>query len=128
MTNKSEALGYAYELRFRWDRLGKSQRMEAVNMLLDYEFNTWHVAQITGLAMLTVRKWGEGHGSERGPRSMFGVRTLDSLYFLATRYEKDRAINATLTKKVIKWGTSLAQISYLTGIPLQELRDAIYVQ
>lgn len=58
----------------------------------------------------------------------FDPATIDALTLLAYGWEDDELINNTLVMRVINWGTGLDNMSQMTGIPIEKLREVTGVQ
>lgn len=119
----SEALAYAEEVNRRYSLMPKQSRRSAVERLASYGFTASDLSSITGMT------WDHASKVKNITRekiiSAFNTKTLDSLRSLALSYEQDRRVSGVLVSNIVKWGTSVANISRLAGIPLDEVRGAL---
>lgn len=128
--SKAEILGRAGDMYLGWEKSPKSKRQEAVLDLFTYGLSAYHIAQLTNMKLLTVIKWlgitvrqANAQG-ERGSGPLNPRHILD-LWVIAKTWESSGLFNVTIARMLVKNGTSIANISYLTGIEINYIREAL---
>jgi hypothetical protein len=101
----------------------------AAERLASFGFHHTHIAQIVDLSDERVKKIikfdSKVIGGVRGWFDKFNPDTLDALTLITVGWEDDEDVNVALVMRVLRWGTGLHCMSYMTGIPAEKLREAI---
>lgn len=61
-------------------------------------------------------------------QGVFNPHTLDAVWNMTLGYEDTGIVRGVLSQRIIRSGTSMDVLAFLTGIPIQEIRDAMGVQ
>jgi len=106
----------------QYQQMNKKHRRSAVERLASYGYDAHEISKITGVSTnYAVRFTNRGGGFYK-----FNPSTLDALVLLAVRYEDDETVSGTLARRIVEWGTAVAEIARLCDIPLDVLREAVH--
>lgn len=128
--SKAEILGRAGDIYLGWEKSPKSKRQEAVRDLYAYGLSASHISGLSGLKLLTVINWlgipvREANAQGKRGQGPFNPRHILDLWVIAKTWESSGLFNVTIARMLVKNGTSIANISYLTGIEINYIREAL---
>lgn len=94
-------------------------------------FTPFEVAKIVGCSVGFASKHMDTHGSGKAgagwTQRKWGVEALSTLWLIALDYgADDKHVNKILIQKAARAGTSVKAIHQLTGVPLDDVRRAVY--
>lgn len=96
----------------------------AINLARFGVFTARELALITG-ASGTVAKALTNNLKALKTSKQVNIKTLDSLLILTVDYQNHK-LNPQLLRNLLTWGNTLVNISRVTGIPVDTLREEAY--
>ena len=124
--NKVDTLRLAQDTYAANHILSRKDRKLNAKLLRDEGWPIEAIAKITNLSIALVRKVVDYNpnyiGGARYMGDKFNPDTLDAIIYITVSYADEGFVPYKLVSRVLVWGTGLYMLSFLTGIPVEELR------
>lgn len=123
---RSRQLQQAKGIHETYRVMNRKGKRSAIEKLASFGFSSKHIAAITGVSIKNIEiVVNPEHyvGGVRGWFDNFNPDTLDAIYLLVYNFEESGEVNQKLVRNILKWGTGLHALSYISGLGEARIRE-----